>query len=353
MNTIGIGINIMVTQKQKAKNQKYILDNLDKCVIDSRGNFVHVDSDLMGSENAELYFISREAVIDNREIVKKMASKILEEKQNWEVILDSVSRRGDRLFIKNKVDKRIIYGNAFGYYFYDESRKSLIDLEYKVMGELGYQQGFWKNYGEYKKQRKERQNSQTESPQTPEPKTSDKPNQQPPKSNNPPLSPTDNPKKDNSSPNKVNNNPSNSKPSLPSPADIQNSYNSDKAKTEITNNSNLTDKQAKQKAEALLKITITAELISQKGQFNQEILTKLLNEKKQNTPLYQLLNKEKRIDKVISQLEKLTQQNNPATDNNSFPAGIIILLFSFSFLIVGIRIIALRKKFWKRKLRSR
>jgi hypothetical protein len=51
----------MVSLEQKKINQKYILDNLDKYVIDSRGNFVHIDSDLLGSENAELYFIGKEA----------------------------------------------------------------------------------------------------------------------------------------------------------------------------------------------------------------------------------------------------------------------------------------------------
>ena len=48
-----------MTPEQKEKNQKYILNNLDKYVLDSRGNFIHIDSDLMGSE---FYFISKGAV---------------------------------------------------------------------------------------------------------------------------------------------------------------------------------------------------------------------------------------------------------------------------------------------------
>jgi len=50
-------------KEQKEKYQKFILDNLDKYVIDSRGNFVHIDSELMGDEeNGEYYYIGKENV---------------------------------------------------------------------------------------------------------------------------------------------------------------------------------------------------------------------------------------------------------------------------------------------------
>ena len=48
--------------EQKERNRQYILDHLDEYVLDSRGNFVNIDSELMGSKNAEYYYIGRELV---------------------------------------------------------------------------------------------------------------------------------------------------------------------------------------------------------------------------------------------------------------------------------------------------
>ncbi|CAI2186589.1 19927_t:CDS:2, partial [Funneliformis geosporum] len=94
---------------------------------------------------------------------------------------------------------------------------------------------------------------------------------------------------------------------LPSSTDIQNHYNSDKDKSEIENNPNLITPEQKVQANELLKIVISGELLIKKKRFNREILTKLITEKKNNTFLYQLLNKESRIDKVISKLESIQQ----------------------------------------------
>src|SRR4051794_19569373 len=97
----------MVSLQQKEKNQKYILDNLDKYVIDSRSNFVHIDSDLMGSENAELYFIGKEAVSDHKEILEAIEKMILQNKEDWEVVLDG------SYYLENQRDGRKINDEGF------------------------------------------------------------------------------------------------------------------------------------------------------------------------------------------------------------------------------------------------
>src|SRR5437763_1429052 len=82
--------------------------------------------------------------------------------------------------------------------------------------------------------------------------------------------------------------------------------------------------------EGLLKLIIIAESLVKKKQFNSSILTKLLNEKKHNTSLHQLLNKEGRIDEVIQQLESIQQSQKKGNKsvkhnkpNNKLPAGVI------------------------------
>jgi len=158
--------------------------------------------------------------------------------------------------------------------------------------------------------------------------------------------------------NQPNNNPSSEKEKdkpnnspLPSSTDIQNQYNSDKDKSEIENSSNLTNQEEQNQAQELLKIVISAELLTNKKQFNSELLTKLITEKKNNTALYQLLNKAGRIDKVISQLESIQQSqkdNNKLSqkkkDNNQIPVGIIVVVAGGIFLLLGLGIMIARRR---------
>jgi len=78
---------------------------------------------------------------------------------------------------------------------------------------------------------------------------------------------------------------------------------------------------------------------------------KLLKEKNQNSSLYQILNKGKRVDKAITNLEsikKFQEKNNnsvansPKNNKNSFPTEIILL--SVVFIMAGLGIV-----FWGRK----
>lgn len=110
----------MISAQQKEKNQKYVLDNLNKYVFDNRGNFVSIDFDTYGTD---YFFIFRENVRDIKEIVDKMASIVLQNKEDWEVILEG--RDGYKM--KNKRDGRIIHEVGFG-----------LEKGYEIIGELGY-----------------------------------------------------------------------------------------------------------------------------------------------------------------------------------------------------------------------
>ena len=94
-----------------------------------------------------------------------------------------------------------------------------------------------------------------------------------------------------------------------------------------------------------------------KKQFNPEILTKLITEKKNNTSLYQLLNKEGRVDRVINQLENIQQKdNNKSVGNNQnqrdnkitakIIVGIVILL-----VLLGLGITVVLRKRRRRKIK--
>jgi hypothetical protein len=147
---------------------------------------------------------------------------------------------------------------------------------------------------------------------------------------------------------KTSNNP------LPSPSEIQNNYNSDKDKSEIDNSSDLTNPEQKNQANELLKIVISAELLIKKKQFNPEILTKLLEVKKKDNSLYQVLNKEGRIDKVITQLERIKQlqkdsnksvSNNQNQQNNQITTKIVVgIVILLALLGLGITVLVRKKK---------
>jgi len=124
--------------------------------------------------------------------------------------------------------------------------------------------------------------------------------------------------------------------SLPSVIDVQNQYNSDQDKSAIENDSNLINNEQKEQAEELLKVIISAELLIKEKKFNQELLTKLIKEKDNNTPIYQLLNKENRTEQAIYGLAMVkksqeSNSNNNSVDNNKNKP---IIIFGGLFLVV-------------------
>lgn len=77
--------NKKLTPEQKKENQKYILANLDKYIIDVHGNFFHTDEDMLVNEDERLY-IGKEAVEDCDKIREGMVEVIIREKENWEIV---------------------------------------------------------------------------------------------------------------------------------------------------------------------------------------------------------------------------------------------------------------------------
>ncbi|CAG8493833.1 12946_t:CDS:2 [Cetraspora pellucida] len=82
-----------------------------------------------------------------------------------------------------------------------------------------------------------------------------------------------------------------------------------------------------QLAEKFLKKLIEAELYLARKQSNPQIVSELLQLKKENLNIYQLLNKEGRVDKVITKLQELekNQKNNQQVSNNNsllLPGGV-------------------------------
>ncbi|CAG8657880.1 15964_t:CDS:1 [Cetraspora pellucida] len=100
---------------------------------------------------------------------------------------------------------------------------------------------------------------------------------------------------------------------LPTPETIQENYNNDKDKSTIENSPNSTTPEQKEQFEALLKLIIGAELSIKNNQFNPETLSKLIQEKEQNTETYQLL--KERIEQAINELSSLQQKQ----DNSNEP----------------------------------
>ncbi|CAG8792350.1 12610_t:CDS:2, partial [Cetraspora pellucida] len=85
--------------------------------------------------------------------------------------------------------------------------------------------------------------------------------------------------------------------------------------------------QEQQLAEKFLKKLIEAELYLERKQSNSQIVSELLQLKKENLNIYQLLNKEGRVDKVITKLQELEkdQKNNQQPSKNNsllLPGGV-------------------------------
>ncbi|CAG8510921.1 16074_t:CDS:2 [Cetraspora pellucida] len=137
---------------------------------------------------------------------------------------------------------------------------------------------------------------------------------------------------------------------LPTPETIQENYNNDKDKSTIENSPNSTTPEQKEQFEALLKLIIGAELSIKNNQFNPETLSKLIQEKEQNTETYQLL--KERIEQAINELSSLQQKqdnSNEPTVNKQPTMGPIKVLAIVGVIGVVVIISALAIKILKKK----
>ncbi|RHZ36777.1 hypothetical protein [endosymbiont GvMRE of Glomus versiforme] len=68
--------------QDREENKNYLLNNLDSYVVDSRGNFVHTDPDMMEDEH---FYIAQGGLTSqgHKEIIEKFVEKIIAEKENW------------------------------------------------------------------------------------------------------------------------------------------------------------------------------------------------------------------------------------------------------------------------------
>ena len=327
----------MVTAEQKRKNCQYILNNLDKYVLDSREFFVNSDFD---TYRTDYYCIGIDNLnnLDYFKIKREMAKMIIRDKNNWKIVYWEYSD-GSKLLncFENRNDGRSMPISSFEY----EERRW-------ILGELGYRKGDLEDYEEgkfdwrlkdYKASAQKTNNKTSSQPSHSEnkPQTQHQENLNQDQGNqNSTHSEIDQPQK--SSPEKNGqegeNKNSQSNNYLPSVTNVQNQYNSDQDKSAIENDSNLINNEQKEQAEELLKVIILAELLIKEKKFNQELLTKLIKEKDNNTPIYQLLNKENRTEQAIdglARVKKSQESNNNSVDNNKNKP---IIIFGGLFLVV-------------------
>ena len=75
--------NQNLTPEQKEKNQKYILDNINKYVLDSRGNFIHIDF-IVSCENKE----DEKFAFTSIHVIKKKKFNIFNDIDNFLISLN-------------------------------------------------------------------------------------------------------------------------------------------------------------------------------------------------------------------------------------------------------------------------
>ena len=148
----------LLTQEQ---NKNLILNNLDKYLIDGKGNFVNLEKDYDDSD----YIIWKDNVKDYEEVKEKVAQEIvkdkekrnkvfgkeisenlveliLSEKENWEIVYATFPD-GDREPTKYKhrsTGEEIIVGYTGGFSF---------EQNYILLGELGYREKYLKDYDKW------------------------------------------------------------------------------------------------------------------------------------------------------------------------------------------------------------
>ncbi|MCE8163994.1 MAG: hypothetical protein I3274_07385 [Candidatus Moeniiplasma glomeromycotorum] len=346
---------------------------------------------------------------NNEEVMEDIAEVILLEKNQWEIIYETgwfglVNIRP--ISFKHLPTGKKMDGSSFNFKQF-----------YFLSGELGCRKDIWKDYEkrrsrglrEWRRDRKNRRkqqiiNATNPIPQQTEPSqnhnstpnsfrnnSENKPkNQGKPKSKFefPPTqeNPIDKENKNfppipnqNQNPKKETNNPTNQKQNNPAPKLDKNNSSPEKGKGSLDNssipstnnqnqsnhdkdnnpkkenNSNPTSSENQQDQE-FLKVINEAELLIKKKKFNSKILTKLIAEKKQNSSLYQSLNKDGKIDKLIRELENIQQAQNKSRsggnksvknnrNDNKFPKEMIFIgIFSILLIIIGLGILVIGRK---------
>ena len=71
-----------MTRTQKEQNKNLILNNLDKYIIDGKGNFVNLEKDYDDSG----YIIWKNEVADYEKVREKVAQEIVKDKSKWSSI---------------------------------------------------------------------------------------------------------------------------------------------------------------------------------------------------------------------------------------------------------------------------
>ena len=147
-----------MTQTQKEQNKNLILNNLDKYLIDGKGNFLNLEKDY--DDNG--YIIWKKEVEDYEEVKEKVAQEIVKdkekrskvickvisdnlmefillEKKNWEIVYATLPD-GDKepMFYKHRSTGEEITASYGGGFNFEQS--------YILLGELGYRGKHLKDY---------------------------------------------------------------------------------------------------------------------------------------------------------------------------------------------------------------
>jgi hypothetical protein len=137
----------MVSLEQKEKNKKYILDNLEEYIIDSRGNFVNTNDEKFCSD----YFVFYPDSLTSegyqkvyREVYRKVKNKPRKIDEEREKIKLGESILAD-------LDNRELSYRLKGFRNKQTGREvDLFDCHfttyYEIVGELGYSFNIWKKY---------------------------------------------------------------------------------------------------------------------------------------------------------------------------------------------------------------
>jgi len=127
-----------MTSEQKKVDRNFIIDNLDKYILDSRDNFYSFDLEMDGDERC---YIGKDRVDGLGSVMDlfflRDFEKLYKEKDKWKVVNPSGL---DCLFEY----ENIVSGERKKWYELGE------ELSYILTGELGYRKSSWDNYDEVK-----------------------------------------------------------------------------------------------------------------------------------------------------------------------------------------------------------
>jgi len=71
-----------MTETQKKENKNYILNNLDKYIIDGHNNFINCELELGGDK----YYIENFQVENYEEVKEKVIESLLKDKSRWDKV---------------------------------------------------------------------------------------------------------------------------------------------------------------------------------------------------------------------------------------------------------------------------